>query len=130
AETCDALLRQFRLDDVMDQRVAMLPYGKRRLLEIATAIACKPRVLLLDEPVAGVPEGERQEIFDIVAALPDDVSVLLIEHDMDLAFNFAKRVTVLVDGAVFADGAPAAIAADPRVAAVDVGEAHGAAAHG
>jgi len=128
---CDALLRRFRLDDVQDQKVAELAYGKRRLLEIATAIACEPRVLLLDEPVAGVPEGERQEIFDIVSALPDDVSVLLIEHDMDLVFNFAKRVTVLVDGAVFADGPPAAIAADPRVAAVYLGEAHGAAArHG
>ena len=73
-------------------------------------------MLLLDEPVAGVPEGERQEIFDIVAALPADVSVLLIEHDMDLVFNFAQRVTVLVDGAVFAEGDVQAIAADPRVA--------------
>ena len=121
---CDALLRRFRLDDVRDQKVAQLAYGKRRLLEIATAIACEPRVLLLDEPVAGVPEGERQEIFDIVAALPEDVSVLLIEHDMDLVFNFAKRVTVLVNGSVFADGAPEAIAADRRVAAVYLGEAH------
>jgi len=123
---CDALLHRFRLDDVRDQKVAQLAYGKRRLLEIATAIACRPRVLLLDEPVAGVPEGERQEIFDIVAALPEDVSVLLIEHDMDLVFNFARRVTVLVNGSVFADGTPAEIAADRQVAAVYLGEAHGA----
>jgi branched-chain amino acid transport system ATP-binding protein len=119
---CDALLSQFRLDDVMDVRVAMLPYGKRRLLEIATALACAPRVLLLDEPVAGVPEGERQEIFDIINALPAEVSVLLIEHDMDLVFNFAKSVTVLVNGSVFAEGDVQAISNDPRVKAVYLGQ--------
>ena len=80
------------------------------------------RVLLLDEPVAGVPEGERQEIFDIINALPADVSVLLIEHDMDLVFNFAKSVTVLVNGAVFAEGDVQAISSDPRVKAVYLGE--------
>ena len=88
----------------MDQPVHSLAYGKRRLLEIALALACRPRVLLLDEPVAGVPEGERQEIFETINALPADVSILLIEHDMDLVFNFAKTVTVLVNGAVFAEG--------------------------
>ena len=122
APVCETLLRQFHLDDVQDQKVARLAYGKRRLLEIATALACRPRVLLLDEPVAGVPEGERQEIFDIVGALPADVSVLLIEHDMDLVFRFARSVTVLVDGAIFAEGDAASIAADPRVAAVYLGE--------
>lgn len=121
APRCDELLRQFRLDDVMDQKVAVLPYGKRRLLEIATAIACQPRVLLLDEPVAGVPEGERQDIFDTINALPADVTVLLIEHDMDLVFNFARTVSVLVNGAVFAEGDVQAIANDPRVKAVYLG---------
>ena len=125
APICDTLLRQFHLDDVMHQQVKHLAYGKRRLLEIATALACEPRVLLLDEPVAGVPEGERQEIFDIVNALPADVSVLLIEHDMDLVFNFAKSVTVLVNGAVFAEGDVQAIAKDPRVKAVYLGEGEG-----
>ena len=122
APVCDTLLRQFRLDDVADQQVQHLPYGKRRLLEIATALACKPRVLLLDEPVAGVPGGERQEIFDIIGALPAEVSVLLIEHDMDLVFNFATSVTVLVGGAVFAEGSVDQIASDPRVKAVYLGE--------
>jgi branched-chain amino acid transport system ATP-binding protein len=122
AEECERLLRAFRLIDVMDQPVALLAYGKRRLLEIATALACRPRVLLLDEPVAGVPEGERQEIFETLAALPTDVSVLLIEHDMDLVFNFASRVTVLVNGAVFAEGDVQAISNDPRVKAVYLGE--------
>jgi branched-chain amino acid transport system ATP-binding protein len=124
-QACETLLRQFRLDDVMDQKVALLAYGKRRLLEIATAIASQPRVLLLDEPVAGVPEGERQEIFDTINALPGDVSVLLIEHDMDLVFNFARSVTVLVNGAVFAEGDVQSIANDPRVKAVYLGEGHG-----
>ena len=128
APVCDTLLRQFHLDDVLDQQVKHLAYGKRRLLEIATALACAPRVLLLDEPVAGVPEGERQEIFDIVNALPADVSVLLIEHDMDLVFNFARSVTVLVNGAVFAEGSVQAIASDPRVKSVYLGE--GDAGHG
>jgi branched-chain amino acid transport system ATP-binding protein len=126
APVCDTLLRQFHLDDVADQPVQHLAYGKRRLLEIATALACRPRVLLLDEPVAGVPEGERQEIFDIINALPADVSVLLIEHDMDLVFNFARSVTVLVNGAVFAEGDVQTISNDPRVKAVYLGESvHG-----
>jgi len=122
APACEKLLAQFHLMDVMNQQVKHLAYGKRRLLEIATALACEPRVLLLDEPVAGVPEGERQEIFDIVNALPTDVSVLLIEHDMDLVFNFASSVTVLVNGAVFAEGSVDSISNDPRVKAVYLGE--------
>ena len=81
------------------RRTDTLPYGKQRLLEIAVAFACRPRVLLLDEPAAGVPEAERREILDAVAALPGDVSVLLIEHDMDLVFSFAERISVLVNGA-------------------------------
>ncbi|HEX6704948.1 MAG TPA: ABC transporter ATP-binding protein [Albitalea sp.] len=124
AEACERLLEEFHLADVMDQRTSVLPYGKRRLLEIALAIAGAPRVLLLDEPAAGVPAGERQEIFDSLARLPAEVSVLLIEHDMDLVFNFAKQVTVLVDGAVFAEGDAASIASDPRVKAVYLGQGH------
>jgi branched-chain amino acid transport system ATP-binding protein len=122
AVECESLLARFNLADVMDQPVASLAYGKRRLLEIATALACRPRVLLLDEPVAGVPEGDRQEIFETINALPADVSVLLIEHDMDLVFNFAKTVTVLVNGAVFAEGDVASISNDARVKSVYLGE--------
>ncbi len=119
---CRQLMQTYHLADVQDRPTALLPYGKRRLLEIALAIACAPRVLLLDEPAAGVPEAERHEIFESLARLPADVSVLLIEHDMDLVFNFADRVTVLVDGAVFADGDVAGIASDPRVKAVYLGQ--------
>jgi branched-chain amino acid transport system ATP-binding protein len=117
-----ALLEQFHLAEVMDERTATLPYGKQRLLEIAVAIACKPRVLLLDEPAAGVPEDERHDILSTVAALPADVTVLLIEHDMDLVFSFADRISVLVNGALFVEGKPEEVARDPRVKAVYLGE--------
>ncbi|MBG9387359.1 ABC transporter ATP-binding protein [Caenimonas aquaedulcis] len=128
-ERCDQLLGQFRLAEVADQRVELLAYGKRRLLEIAIALACEPRLLLLDEPVAGVPAGEREELLQTVAALPADVSVLLIEHDMDLVFSFANRMTVLVNGTVLTEGDPDQIANDPQVKAVYLG--HGEeAAHG
>ena len=100
----------------------MLAYGKRRLLEIAIALACEPRVLLLDEPVAGVPAGEREELLRTVAALPADVSVLLIEHDMDLVFSFATRMTVMVNGAVLTEGTPQEISSDARVKAVYLGQ--------
>jgi branched-chain amino acid transport system ATP-binding protein len=124
AERCEQLLAQFRLSEVMNQETRRLPYGKRRLLEIAIALACEPRVLLLDEPVAGVPAGEREELLQTVAALPADVSVLLIEHDMGLVFSFAKRMTVMVNGAVLTEGSPQAIANDPRVKAVYLGHSH------
>jgi len=117
-----ALLEQFHLAEVMDERTATLPYGKQRLLENAVAIACKPRVLLLDEPAAGVPEDERHDILSTVAALPADVTVLLIEHDMDLVFSFADRISVLVNGALFVEGKPEDVARDPRVKAVYLGE--------
>ena len=122
ATEVEALLAQFRLETHADRITRELPYGKRRLLEIGLAVALKPRVLLLDEPAAGVPAAERQDILDTVAALPEDVSVVLIEHDMDLVFSFATRITVLVNGTVLTEGTPAEIAADPQVRAVYLGE--------
>jgi ABC-type branched-subunit amino acid transport system ATPase component len=116
------IVERFRLADVMHERTAILPYGKQRLLEIALAFACRPRVLLLDEPAAGVPEAERHELLATIAALPKEVTVLLIEHDMDLVFSFADRISVLVNGALFVDGAPEQVARDPRVRAVYLGE--------
>jgi len=120
-ERCQQLLEQFHLTSVMNQKTSVLAYGKRRLLEIAIALACEPRVLLLDEPVAGVPAGEREELLQTVAALPAEVSVLLIEHDMDLVFSFANRMTVLVNGTVLTEGDPDTIANDSRVKAVYLG---------
>ena len=116
------IMERFHLADVMHERTVVLPYGKQRLLEIAVAIACRPRVLLLDEPAAGVPENERHEILAAVAALPDDVTVLLIEHDMDIVFSFADRISVLVNGALFVEGTPNEVARDARVKAVYLGE--------
>ncbi len=116
------ILERFHLTDVMSERTGNLPYGKQRLLEIALAIACRPRVLLLDEPAAGVPDAERHEILATVAALPAHVTVLLIEHDMDIVFSFADRISVLVNGALFIEGAPDEVARDPRVKAVYLGE--------
>ncbi|MGL4323478.1 MAG: ABC transporter ATP-binding protein [Beijerinckiaceae bacterium] len=109
------ILERFQLADIMDETIATLPYGKQRQLEIAAAFALKPAVLLLDEPAAGVPESERQELLASVAALPHDVSVLLIEHDMDIVFRFATTITVLVNGAILTEGPPATVAADVRV---------------
>jgi branched-chain amino acid transport system ATP-binding protein len=116
-------LARFGLLDVMNEPTATLPYGKQRLLEIAVAIATKPRVLLLDEPAAGVPESERHDILAAVGLLPRDVTVLLIEHDMDLVFSFADRISVLVNGALFVEGTPDEVARDNRVKAVYLGEA-------
>ncbi len=118
----DELLAQFHLNDVGLERVSTLSYGKQRLLEIAIALACEPKVLLLDEPVAGVPAGEREEILTTLGQLPADVCILLIEHDMDLVFRFANRMTVLVNGALLCEGSNAEIANDPRVKEVYLGD--------
>jgi branched-chain amino acid transport system ATP-binding protein len=106
-----------------------LAYGRRRLLEIALALALRPRVLLLDEPTAGVPPGEGRDVLDTVSALPRDVAVLLIEHDMDLVFRFAERIIVLAQGAVLAGGPPDLVRQDARVREVYLGRA-AEAAHG
>jgi branched-chain amino acid transport system ATP-binding protein len=120
--TIGEIIERFHLGDVMHERTVRLPYGKQRLLEIALAIACRPQVLLLDEPAAGVPDDERHEILAAVGALPADVTVLLIEHDMDLVFSYAQRISVLVNGTLFAQGTPDEVARDARVKAVYLGE--------
>ncbi|MET3615638.1 branched-chain amino acid transport system ATP-binding protein [Rhizobium aquaticum] len=122
AEEAVATLEQFGLADAMSNETKLLPYGKQRLLEIALAIAAKPKVLLLDEPAAGVPEEEREEVLAIVRALPEDVTVVLIEHDMDLVFSFADRISVLAAGALFAEGTVEEIARNPQVKAIYLGE--------
>ncbi len=116
------LLTRFGLEADMDRPTRQLPYGKQRLLEIALALATRPRVLLLDEPAAGVPEEERQDILAALAALPSDVAILLIEHDMDLVFTYATRISVLVAGRLLTEGDPETIARDERVRAVYLGD--------
>jgi branched-chain amino acid transport system ATP-binding protein len=114
-------LGELGIADVGERRVSELPYGKQRLLEIAIALALKPRVLLLDEPAAGVPAAESHTIHEVLTRLPADIAILIIEHDMDVVFRFAREITVLVQGRILRSGAPAAIAADPEVRAVYLG---------
>jgi branched-chain amino acid transport system ATP-binding protein len=124
-----ALLKRLRLHAVAHTRVSELAYGKQRLLEIAMALAARPRILLLDEPAAGVPEDESSELFDAIAELPADMSILFIEHDMKLVFRFARRISVLVGGQLLTEGSPREIAADPLVRQVYLGR-HAEALHG
>lgn len=120
------LLERLRLLDVAHLRTRDLAYGKQRLIEIALALAARPSVLLLDEPAAGVPTGESRELFETIAQLPRSVTIVLIEHDMDLVFRFADTISVLVTGALLTQGTPQEIADDPRVREVYLGEAvHG-----
>jgi branched-chain amino acid transport system ATP-binding protein len=126
ADEALALLRMLRLAADANTLTRNLPYGGQRLVEIALALATKPRILLLDEPAAGIPASESAELFSVIAALPRDVTIVFIEHDMELVFRFAERITVLVGGKVLTEGAPAEIAVDPRVREVYLGEAqHG-----
>ena len=114
-------LAMVQLDHCADEPVAALPYGLRRLLEIAIALATRPRVLILDEPAAGVPTTQSEVIFERISALPDDMTLLFIEHDMNLVFRFAERITVLVAGQVMTEGTPAEISADEGVKEVYLG---------
>ena len=118
------LLERLNLADDCMRDTRELSYGKQRLLEIALALAVRPKVLLLDEPAAGVPEGESDELLSVLAELPKDISILLIEHDMSLVFRFAERITVLVSGIELVSGSPAEIAANPRVQEVYLGKHH------
>jgi branched-chain amino acid transport system ATP-binding protein len=121
-----ALLDVLGLADDAASAAQDLPYGKQRLLEIAVTLGLKPKVLLLDEPAAGVPSHDTQRILEQLAKLPGDIAILIIEHDMDLVFRFAQRITVLVQGQVLVEGTPQEIAADKRVRDVYLGEAtHG-----
>jgi branched-chain amino acid transport system ATP-binding protein len=116
------ILAKLKLGDCCYQPTRELPYGRQRLLEIALALATRPRVLLLDEPAAGVPQEESGEIFEVVAGLSDDLTLLFIEHDMHVVFRFATHIIVLVGGAVFTEGSPKQIAADPGVQEVYLGK--------
>ena len=125
SETIDEayeILRKLKLGDSCYQVTRELPYGRQRLLEIALALATRPKVLLLDEPAAGVPPEESGEVFEAVAGLSDDLTLLFIEHDMHVVFRFASHIIVLVGGAIFTEGTPAEISADPGVREVYLGK--------
>jgi branched-chain amino acid transport system ATP-binding protein len=121
-EEAHVLLERLGLEDEALRPVSMLAYGRQRLVEIAVSLALSPKVLLLDEPAAGVPTSESGRIIEVIDRLPPDIAVLIIEHDMDLVFRLAQRITVLVQGSVLVEGPPHAIAADPEVRRVYLGE--------
>jgi branched-chain amino acid transport system ATP-binding protein len=124
-EACE-LLGELGLAPVASTPTKHLPYGKQRLVEIALALATKPQVLILDEPTAGISVAESRELFEVILRLPEAVTVLFVEHDMELVFRFAQRISVLHDGRLLREGAPEEIAADARVREVYLGEAqHG-----
>ena len=122
-EEAYAILCTLKLDSVCNRPTRELAYGQQRLLEIALALATRPKVLLLDEPAAGVPREESTELFSAIAGLSREITVLFIEHDMELVFRFATRIIVMVGGRVLVEGAPHEIASDPRVRAVYLGKA-------
>ena len=119
-----AILKSLSLGPDATRLTRELAYGQQRLLEIALALATRPKVLLLDEPAAGVPRDESADLFAAIAALPADITVLFIEHDMNLVFRFATRIIVLVAGGILVEGTPQEIAADPRVREVYLGGAN------
>ena len=120
-EEAHQILRALMLGTVCHRPARELAYGQQRLLEIALALASRPKVLLLDEPAAGVPREESKELFSAIAGLSRDIAVLFIEHDMELVFRFATRVIVMVGGSILVEGTPAEIASDPQVRAVYLG---------
>ena len=125
-ERVDELVHRVGLSDVARVPAQLLPYGRQRLLEIAIALALRPKTLLLDEPAAGIPTAENHVILDIIATLPKEIAVLLIDHDMNFVFRFAQQISVLVQGSILVEGAPQDIAADSRVREVYLGNSkHG-----
>jgi branched-chain amino acid transport system ATP-binding protein len=117
-----SILNSLRLETYGHRLTRELAYGQQRLLEIALALATRPRVLLLDEPAAGVPKDESAELFAAIAALSSELTVLFIEHDMEVVFRFASRILVMVGGRIMVQGAPQEIASDARVREVYLGK--------
>jgi ABC-type branched-subunit amino acid transport system ATPase component len=118
------ILSSLRLGAHCTRPTRELAYGQQRLLEIALALATRPKVLLLDEPAAGVPKDESSELFNVIAGLSKDIAILFIEHDMNVVFRFASRIIVMVGGRILVEGTPAEISSDPRVREVYLGKAH------
>jgi branched-chain amino acid transport system ATP-binding protein len=116
-----AVLDQLRLTHLADRRVSSISYGDQRQLEVAVALAGAPRILLLDEPTSGLSPAETRQFIELIRTLPAELGILMIEHDMEVVFSLADRVTVLYYGEVLASGAPEAVAADPRVREVYLG---------
>ena len=119
------LLDQLAILDLANKKISDMAYGQRRMVEIAIALAVRPQVLLLDEPAAGVPTSESMAIVEMLERLPAHISILLIEHDMDLVFRFAKQITVLVEGSILVEGNCEQVRSDARVKEIYLGRRHG-----
>jgi len=115
-------LKRVGLDHIADRPLAQTSYGERRRVEIAMALAQNPKVLLLDEPFAGLSIDERQDVRKLLRAIPRDVTIVMIEHDMDTALELADRITLLHFGEVIVEGTRAEVVADPRTREVYLGE--------
>src|SRR6267154_6727043 len=122
AEEAWGFLQRFGLSRVADRQMGKLAYGQQRLTEIVLALAARPKVLLLDEPAAGVPAQDSEALFAAIENLPRDVAILFIEHDMELVFRFAETITVMVGGRILCEGVPAEVARDARVRAAYLGD--------
>ena len=123
-EEAHAILLSLQLGSICYRATHELAYGQQRLLEIALALATNPKVLLLDEPAAGVPQAESAELFSVIAGLSETITVLFIEHDMNVVFRFARRIIVMIGGRILLQGTPQEIAADKRVREVYLGARH------
>ncbi len=123
-EGAAALLQELGLLELAGRRIVDLPYGQRRLVEIALVLALEPKTLLLDEPAAGLAAAERGALLDLLLRMPEGLSILVIEHDMSLVFRLAQRITVLVEGAILMEGTVGEIRADPRVRDIYLGTRH------
>jgi ABC-type branched-subunit amino acid transport system ATPase component len=126
AEEAHGILASLNLKDLLNRQAKELAYGQQRLVEIALALATRPRVLLLDEPAAGVPRTESAELFEVIARLSSELTILFIEHDMEVVFRFASRILVMVGGRILVEGTPAEISRDERVREVYLGRRHAA----
>ena len=126
AEEAHGILASLNLKDLLNRQAKELAYGQQRLVEIALALATRPRVLLLDEPAAGVPRTESAELFEVIARLSSELTILFIEHDMEVVFRFASRILVMVGGRILVEGTPAEISRDERVREVYLGTRHAA----
>jgi len=120
-DATEAILHRTGLADFAGVTVARLAYGQRRLVEVALALALEPKILVLDEPAAGLSNAEREALLDLLFKLPQDLAVLIIEHDMSLIFRLARTITVLVDGAILVEGTVQDVRSDPRVRDVYLG---------
>jgi branched-chain amino acid transport system ATP-binding protein len=128
ADEAFSILKSLRLDPHAHRLTREMAYGQQRLLEIALALATRPRVLLLDEPAAGVPRDESPELFAAISGLSGELTILFIEHDMNVVFRFASRIVVMVGGRILVEGTPEEIARDERVREVYLGKRTHAAA--